>query len=90
MKSMEEQKIIIIGGSSGIGLATAKGAVELGANVIIAARTAEKLEQARQEIGQSAETAVLDMSQEDKVQSFFEQVGPFDHLARLCSYAAKI
>ncbi|MBW2144408.1 MAG: SDR family oxidoreductase [Deltaproteobacteria bacterium] len=77
---MEKQKVVIIGGSSGIGLATAQGAVELGAHVIIAARTAERLEHARQIIGQSVETAILDMSQEDQVQSFFEQVGPFDHL----------
>jgi NAD(P)-dependent dehydrogenase (short-subunit alcohol dehydrogenase family) len=80
MKSMKSKKVVIIGGSSGIGLATAKGAVALGAEVIIAARTAERLERARQEIGHSVETSVLDMSQEDQVQSFFEQVGPFDHL----------
>ena len=71
MKSMEKQKVVIIGGSSGIGLATAQGAVKLGAHVIIAARTAERLEHARQIIGHSVETAILDMSQEDQVQSFF-------------------
>ena len=80
MKSLEGQRVVIIGGSSGIGLATAKGAVALGAEVIIAARTSKKLERARQEIGHSVETSVLDMSQEDQVQAFFEQVGPFDHL----------
>jgi NAD(P)-dependent dehydrogenase (short-subunit alcohol dehydrogenase family) len=80
MKSMESKKVVIIGGSAGIGLATATGAVALGAEVIIAARTPEKLERARQDIGGSVETAVLDISQEEQVRSFFEEVGAFDHL----------
>ena len=52
MKSMKSKKVVVIGGSSGIGLATAKGAVALGAEVIIASRTPEKLERAKQEIGE--------------------------------------
>jgi nucleoside-diphosphate-sugar epimerase len=72
MKSMKSKKVVVIGGSSGIGLATAKGAVALGAEVIIAARTPERLERARQEIGHSVETARLDMSQEEQVRSFFD------------------
>ena len=80
MKSMEAKKIVIIGGSSGIGLATAKGAVALGAEVIIAARTPAKLAHARHEIGGSVDTVVLDISQEEQVRSFFERVGAFDHL----------
>jgi NAD(P)-dependent dehydrogenase (short-subunit alcohol dehydrogenase family) len=80
MKSMESKKVVVIGGSSGIGLATAKGAVALGAEVIIAARTPERLERARQEIGHSVETARLGISQEEQVRSFFEKVGAFDHL----------
>jgi NAD(P)-dependent dehydrogenase (short-subunit alcohol dehydrogenase family) len=81
MKAMESKRVVVIGGSSGIGLATAKGAVALGAQVIIAARTIERLERARQEIGHAVETAELDMSQEDQVRSFFQELGPFDHLA---------
>ena len=81
MKSMASKKVVGVGGSSGIGLATAKGAVALGAEVSIAARMPEKLERAKQEIGHSVETAVLDMSQEEEVRSFFEKVGAFDHLA---------
>ena len=81
MKSMASKKVVVVGGSSGIGLATAKGAVALGAEVSIAARMPEKLERAKQEIGHSVETAVLDMSQEEEVRSFFEKVGAFDHLA---------
>jgi NAD(P)-dependent dehydrogenase (short-subunit alcohol dehydrogenase family) len=77
---MEGKKIIIIGGSSGIGLATAKLAASQGAEVIIASRTLEKLERARQEIGSPVEIAVLDISKEEHVREFFEKIEVFDHL----------
>ena len=40
---LKDKHIVIIGGSSGIGLATAKQAIEQGAHVIIAGRSEEKL-----------------------------------------------
>ena len=48
---LNNQRIVIIGGSSGIGLATAKAAVASGARVVIAGRNLEKLTKAREEIG---------------------------------------
>ena len=59
---MNGQKVIVLGGSSGIGLATAKGASDWGADVIIAARTAEKLEEASTQI----DIATADISQFDE------------------------
>ncbi|MBI4764022.1 MAG: SDR family NAD(P)-dependent oxidoreductase [Deltaproteobacteria bacterium] len=44
MLKLRDQKIVIIGGSSGIGLATARAALEEGAVVIIASRSKENLE----------------------------------------------
>lgn len=43
--------VVVIGGSSGIGLATARLAMEEGAEVTIAGRSQEKLVQAQQELG---------------------------------------
>lgn len=40
---LEGQRVMVIGGSSGIGLGTAKAAVREGAPVVIASRSAEKL-----------------------------------------------
>ena len=51
---LQNQKVVIIGGSSGIGLATARAALDEGASVIIASRSREKLEKANQQIGQQA------------------------------------
>lgn len=82
MMELENKRIVIIGGSSGIGLATARAAVEAGAAVVIAGRSAEKLERAIQEIGDSTkvEAHTLDVRDEAAVRAFFEHIGPFDHL----------
>jgi NAD(P)-dependent dehydrogenase (short-subunit alcohol dehydrogenase family) len=74
------QKVVIIGGSSGIGLATARSAVESGAHVVIASRSQEKIEQAVLEIGGTVESHVLDVTNEEDVKNFFQKVGAFDHL----------
>ncbi|MGE0093904.1 MAG: SDR family oxidoreductase [Alphaproteobacteria bacterium] len=77
------QRIVLIGGSSGIGLATAKEAAARGASVVIAGRSAERLESARREIGAQAETHPLDATQEASVEAFFATVGAHDHMAVL-------
>lgn len=46
--TLKDTRIVIIGGSSGIGLVTAKQAIEQGAHVIIAGRSEEKLKISRE------------------------------------------
>lgn len=77
---LHNQKVVIIGGSSGIGFETARQAAALGAAVIIASRSKDKLLQAKEQLGTKVETYVLNTTQEGQVQSFFETVGEFDHL----------
>ncbi|WP_379136315.1 SDR family oxidoreductase [Paenibacillus sp. sgz500958] len=77
---LNQQKIVIIGGSSGIGFETAKQALALGAEVIIASRSVDKLRTAQENLGSNVQVKVLDTTDEEQVQSFFEQIGPFDHL----------
>lgn len=77
---LNKKKIIVIGGSSGMGLAAAKNLAEADASVVIASRSAEKLESARRAIGNSVETAVLDVRDEKSVGAFFRAQGAFDHL----------
>lgn len=74
------KKIVIIGGSSGIGLAVAKAAINEGANVIIASRSADKLAKAKITLNNRVETYQLDLMQEDSISSFFQKIGSFDHL----------
>lgn len=72
--------IVIIGGSSGIGFATAQAAIEQGANVTIASRSLEKLEKAKKEINSQINIAVIDTSNEESIQNFFANCDAIDHL----------
>ncbi|MDQ0192436.1 SDR family oxidoreductase [Paenibacillus wynnii] len=77
---LTNQKVVIIGGTSGIGLETAKQVIAQGAEVIIASRSEVKLQKAKELLGSSASSYALDMTQEEQVKSFFTSIGPFDHL----------
>lgn len=77
---LTNKKIVIIGGSSGIGLETAKLAAKQGAEVVIAGRSEEKLQQAKAEIGSEVTTYSLDFTIEKEVQAFFYKIGKLDSL----------
>jgi len=77
---LHNKKVVIIGGSSGIGLETARLALMHGSEVIIASRSEGKLQRAKDQLGGNVTIHVLDTMQEQQVQSFFEKVGPIDHL----------
>jgi NAD(P)-dependent dehydrogenase (short-subunit alcohol dehydrogenase family) len=77
---LENKKIVVVGGSSGMGLATAADLAAAGAHVTIASRSLEKLETARRSIPQPMETRVLDTRTESAVRTFFDDLGGLDHL----------
>ncbi|MDW7616579.1 SDR family oxidoreductase [Peribacillus simplex] len=77
---LKDKKVVIIGGSSGIGFESAKQVIAKGAEVIIASRSEDKLQNAKEKLGDRATALILDTTQEQQVQSFFEKVGQFDHL----------
>ena len=76
---LSDKKIILLGGSSGIGLATAKAVAAEGANVIIASSNQQKINIALQEVP-NAKGFIIDLSNEDAIKSFFDKTGNFDHL----------
>lgn len=77
--SLSSQTVVVIGGSSGIGLAVARGSLRLGARVIAGGRDADRLAAAAA-ANPGLETAVLDITREDEVAAFFERTGALDHL----------
>jgi NAD(P)-dependent dehydrogenase (short-subunit alcohol dehydrogenase family) len=74
------QTVVVIGGSSGIGLETARRARAEGAEVIITGRDADRLRQAGQDVG-AQRTAAFDASDPAAVKQFFQDLpGPIDHV----------
>jgi len=78
--NLENQKIIIVGGSSGIGLEVAKQAAKENADVIIASRNPEKLSKAVNQIQGRVSSIVLDYLDRQSIEEAFEQIDGFDHL----------
>jgi len=73
------QTVLIIGGSMGIGLETARRARAEGANLILTARNQDRLHQVGLELG--ATTASFDATDFDRLRKFFEELrGPIDHV----------
>ncbi|MCP4440950.1 MAG: SDR family oxidoreductase [Aureispira sp.] len=65
--NIQNSKILVTGGSLGIGKETAKQLVEKGATVVITGRNKERIEQAAQEIG--AIPLVFDVSDLDSIEA---------------------
>ena len=82
MARLVGQKIVIVGGGSGIGLGVAAAALESGADIVIAGRSPEKLQAAEQTLGanRKVRSIAADMTQEAEIARIFDDVGAFDHL----------
>jgi NAD(P)-dependent dehydrogenase (short-subunit alcohol dehydrogenase family) len=77
---LQNQKIVVIGASQGMGFATAQLLASQGNEIVIASKTREKIEKAALEIGGKTKAKTLDFTDELAVKNFFEEVGKFDHL----------
>jgi NAD(P)-dependent dehydrogenase (short-subunit alcohol dehydrogenase family) len=78
--TLKDSQVVILGGSTGIGLATAKAAKAEGAQVIVTGRSVDKLQRAQAELGAEARTVVLDVADEAGTQSFFQGLARVDHV----------
>jgi NAD(P)-dependent dehydrogenase (short-subunit alcohol dehydrogenase family) len=74
------QTVAVIGGSSGIGLETARRAMAEGADAVLVGRHQDRLDQAAQELG-AHRTAAFDATDEDALAGFFRDLmAPIDHV----------
>jgi NAD(P)-dependent dehydrogenase (short-subunit alcohol dehydrogenase family) len=77
---LKGQKIVIMGGTSGIGLSLAKMAASSGASVIITGRDEAKLKQAVSELPDTVKGEAVDAASAGAINGFFSKLGIFDHL----------
>jgi NAD(P)-dependent dehydrogenase (short-subunit alcohol dehydrogenase family) len=80
MGSLNGKRIVVIGGTSGIGFAVAAGAAKEGAQVIVASSTKEKVSSAVAKLPAGSKGEVVNVRDEKNIASFFAGIGAFDHL----------
>jgi NAD(P)-dependent dehydrogenase (short-subunit alcohol dehydrogenase family) len=80
MNELRGQTVLVIGGSAGIGRATAHAARAAGAEVLLTARNAERLAEAAREVGARG-TFAFDATDPDALTGFFQHLDePIDHV----------
>jgi len=78
--NLQNQRVVLLGGTSGIGLATAKAALAAGASVVVVSSSSQRVAQALAELGSGAEGHAVELGDEDAVRRLFGALGSFDHL----------
>jgi NAD(P)-dependent dehydrogenase (short-subunit alcohol dehydrogenase family) len=79
-KPLTGKRVIILGGSAGLGLATAKLAASEGAGIVIVSSNQQRINKALEELPQGSTGFAVDLSQEENIKNFFDNIGNFDHL----------
>lgn len=87
MFSLHEKTIVIVGGASGIGRATAEMAAAGGAKVVLSSRNATKLREAANAMGDTVSYIPLDMTDEASVAAWKDQLPEIDYLVISASSA---
>ncbi len=78
--TLQDQRVVLLGGTSGIGLATARLAAEHGAEVIVASSNPSSVQRALAELPATASGTACDLTDPAAVEAFFAGLDPFDHL----------
>jgi len=76
----EGQRVVVLGGTSGLGLAVAASAARQGAVAIVASRRQANVDAALSQLPHGTQGYVADPRDEAALERFFAMVGPFDHL----------
>lgn len=78
--SLRTKRVVVIGGTSGIGLAVAELALNEHAKVTVASSNPANVEGAVKRLADGASGVTMDVTNEDSVSAAFEQLGHIDHL----------
>lgn len=78
--SLDGKRVVLVGGTSGIGFATAELAADAGATVIVASSNQDRVDDAVKRLGGAATGHRVDVTDERTIDSVFGEIGEFDHL----------
>ena len=78
--ALEGERVVVVGGSSGIGLETARLALAAGASVTIAGRSQDRLRRAAADLGGAVRSVVADVTDDGSVKALFEGETRVDHV----------
>jgi NAD(P)-dependent dehydrogenase (short-subunit alcohol dehydrogenase family) len=74
------ERIVVIGGTSGIGLAVAERQLKEGREVVVTGRDAGRLQAALEKLGVGASGAAVDARDEEAMRALFAGLGQVDHV----------
>jgi NAD(P)-dependent dehydrogenase (short-subunit alcohol dehydrogenase family) len=78
--TLNGKRVVILGGTAGIGFATARAAAGEGAQVVVASSSKTRVDQALAGLPAGTEGYRVDLTSADAIRSFFAERGEFDHL----------
>lgn len=78
--TLKGKRIVILGGSSGLGLATAQAAAQDGAEVVIVSSSQQRIDSALETLPSNSIGFAADLGEEGNIKGLFEKIGAFDHL----------
>lgn len=78
--SLNGKRVVVLGGTSGLGFATALAAAREGATLVIASGTQERVSRAVAALPEGTQGHVVDLTDEAQVSTLFDKIGAFDHL----------
>jgi len=80
---LSNKRVVVVGGTSGIGRAIVKAAMAQGGSAIVTSRSQDKVNQLQTEMGQPIGGYLVDVTDEASISLAFQSIGKFDHLVTL-------
>ncbi|PXW16381.1 SDR family oxidoreductase [Paraburkholderia caballeronis] len=77
--TLRQSRVVVAGGTSGIGFAVADAAARAGAEVVIASSNPERVAAALARLPEGTRGESIDFTDDAQVSAFFARVGAFDH-----------
>lgn len=74
------KRVVVLGGTSGIGLGTAEAVAKAGALITVVSSSQQKVDEALTILPEGSNGFVADLGNEKQIAQLFEKIGKFDHL----------